>query len=67
MGIRWAVHLFSVFAAFNQAAGSMGMMPEIERPKDRYQCSPVQRGIQNVDLLINGSNERFQGIARLQD
>lgn len=67
MGKQWPVLLFSVFAGFNQAAGSMGFMPEFERPKDRYQCSPVQRGVQNIDLLINGSNERFQGIARLQD
>lgn len=62
-----AVFVILVFARLSQAAGSMGMMAEFERPKDRYQCSAVQRGVQNIDLLINGGNERFQGIARLQD
>jgi hypothetical protein len=67
MSIRWAVFVILVFGGLNQAAASMGMMPEIERPKDRYQCSPAQKGVQNIDLLINGGNERFQGIARLHN
>jgi len=65
MSIRWAVLIVLGFVGLDQAAGSMGMMPEPERPKDRYQCSSIHKGVQNVDLLVNGGNERFQGIARL--
>lgn len=65
MNGRWALLLILSFFAVDPATGRTGMVLDAERPKDRYQCSPVQQGVQNVDLLINGGNERFQGIARV--
>lgn len=45
------------------ASMSFGVLPKLA---DQYKCTKAKNSDQTVDVLLNGSSQRFQGIARVQ-
>lgn len=55
--------VLACFLGEGAAIASMGMntLPKLA---DQYQCTKAKNSDQTVDVLLNGSSQRFQGVAR---
>jgi hypothetical protein len=65
MAYRFRTQLLALLASFLSegvsASLTIGALPRLA---DQYQCTRARNSDQTVDVLVNGSTQRFQGVAR---